>query len=232
MDFILGSLLNNKMNLCEWNNFSNQLTNLRDKINNNKEVIGPFSLLGLIDDPALQRKASEIFTNYHYPHDHSLPITDHYQKHKKIRIGYFSGDFKSIPVAYLTAELYELHDRNCFEIHAFSLGKNTKDEMNLRIKAGVDLFHDVQLMSHKEVVLLARSLEIDIAVDLGGFSGNSRPKVFAMSAAPIQISYIGFLGTMGADYYDYLIADPIMIPKKISKILLRKNCLSTLFSSQ
>ena len=222
MDFILGSLLNNKMNLCEWDNFSDQLKNLRDKINNNKEVIGPFSLLGLIDDPALQRKTSEIFTNYHYPHDHSLPKINFYSKHKKIRIGYFSGDFKVHPVAYLTAELYELHDRNCFEIHAFSLGKNTKDEMNLRVKAGVDQFHDVQLMSHKEVVLLARSLEIDIAVDLGGFSGNSRPKVFAMSAAPIQISYIGFLGTMGADYYDYLIADPIMIPKKNQKYFVEK----------
>jgi predicted O-linked N-acetylglucosamine transferase (SPINDLY family) len=89
--------------------------------------------------------------------------------------------------------------------------------MNLRVKAGVDRFHDVHSMSHKEIALLARSLEIDIAVDLSGYTGESRTDVFAMSAAPIQLSYIGFLGTMGADYYDYLIADPIMIPEKNKK---------------
>jgi predicted O-linked N-acetylglucosamine transferase (SPINDLY family) len=94
--------------------------------------------------------------------------------------------------------------------------------MNLRIKAGVDHFHDVGLMSHKEIVLLSRSLEIDIAVDLGGLTAESRTDVFAMSAAPIQLSYIGFLGSMGAEYYDYLIADPVMIPKESQKYYVEK----------
>ena len=221
MDFILGDLLNTKMHLCIWDDFSNQLDMLRLKINNNEEVIGPFNLMGLIDDPALQRRTSEIFTNYHYPQDHTLPITDHYQKHKKIRIGYFSADFREHPVGYLTAELYEVHDRNHFEIHAFSLGRDTKDKTNLRIKEGVDKFHDVRSLSNKEIVLLARSLEIDIAVDLGGHTAHSRPEVFAMSAAPIQVVYM-FLGTMGADYYDYLIAGQSMIPKKNHKHFLEK----------
>ena len=79
--------------------------------------------------------------------------------------------------------------------------------MNLRIKAGVDHFHDVRTMSHKDVAMLARSVELDIAVDLGGFTQNSRTGIFAMSAAPIQISWIGYPGTMGANYYDYLVAD-------------------------
>ena len=98
----------------------------------------------------------------------------------------------------------------------------TNGLINLRIKAGVDYFHDVDAMSHKDVVLLARSLEIDIAVDLGGLTSEARPDVFAMSAAPIQLSYIGYLGTMGADYYDYLIADPIMIPKESQKHYVEK----------
>ena len=221
MDFLFGTLLNHKMNLCIWDDFSSQLKELRDRINNNEKVIGPFNLMGLIDDPALHRKASEIFTNYHYPKNYTLCEITPYPKHKKIRIGYFSGDFKIHPVAYLTAELYEVHDRNQFEIHAFSLSKDSKDYMNLRIKSGVDHFHDVFNKSDQEVALLARSFEIDIAVDLGGFSGNSRPRVFAMSAAPIQLTYM-FLGTMGADYYDYLIADPIMIPKKNHKHFLEK----------
>ena len=101
------------------------------------------------------------------PKSNILPPILNHPKHLKIKIGYFSGDFREHPVSYLTAELYEVHNRDQFEIHAFSFGPDTKDEMNLRIKAGVDHFHDVDLMSHKEIVLLSRSLEIDIAVDLG-----------------------------------------------------------------
>ena len=120
------------------------------------------------------------------------------------------------------AELYELHDRERFEIHAFSFGPDTKDEMNLRIKAGVDRFHDVHTMSHKEVAMLSRSLEIDIAVDLGGYTANCRTGIFAMSAAPIQIGYIGYLGTMAADYMDYLIADQTIIPQENQKYFSEK----------
>ena len=149
-------------------------------------------------------------------------MIENHPKHQKIRIGYFSGDFREHPLSYLTAELYEVHNRSHFEIHAFSFGKETNDEMNLRIKAGVDHFHDVDLMSHKEIAELARSLEIDIAVDLGGLTAEARTDVFAMSAAPIQLSYIGYLGTMGADYYDYLVADPIMIPKESQKYYVEK----------
>ncbi|MCP4932583.1 MAG: hypothetical protein GY912_11475, partial [Candidatus Marinimicrobia bacterium] len=134
--------------------------------------------------------------------------------HNKIRIGYFSADFRDHPVAYLTAELYEMHDRERFEIHAFSFGPDTEDEMTLRIKQGVDHFHDVRTMSHKDAAMLARSLEIDIAVDLGGYTQDCRTEIFALSVAPIQISYIGYSGTMGAKYYDYLVADETLIPEK------------------
>jgi predicted O-linked N-acetylglucosamine transferase (SPINDLY family) len=222
LEFILGDVLNNKMNLCDWSNLSKYLKDLRNKIISNEKVIGPFSLLGLMDDPAFHRLASEIFSNFYYPRNNSLEKINIVSDSPKIRIGYFSSDFKVHPVGLLTAELYELHDRKCFEIHAFSLGPNTKDEVNLRIKAGVDHFHDVESMSHKEIVLLARSLEIDIAVDLAGFTAKSRTDIFAMSVAPIQLSYIGWLGTMGADYYDYLIADPIMIPKESQKHYVEK----------
>ncbi len=171
-------------------------------------------MIGLIDDPDLQRKVTEIFVNKHHPKNRDLPIIALYPKQKKIRIGYFSCDFHEHPVAALTAELYEVHDRNHFEIHAFSYGPDTEDKMNLRIKAGVDHFHDVRAMPHKDVAMLARSLEIDIAVDLGGFTQDARTGIFAMSAAPIQVSYIGYIGTLGANYYDYLVADQTMIPKE------------------
>ena len=211
LNFLLGNLLHTKMRLCIWDDLPNRLNELTKKINNNEKVIPPFHLLGLIDDPEIQRKTAEIFTNLK---NHDLPRIGKYPKHKKIRIGYFSADFREHPVSALTAELYEVHDRGQFEIHAFSYGSDTKDKMNLRIKAGVDHFHEVHTMSHKDVVLLARSLEIDIAVDIGGYTVNCRTEIFALSAAPIQISYIGYIGTMGADYYDYLVADQTMVPKE------------------
>ena len=210
------------MHLCEWNETQKLLDETRKKIVNNEKVIDSFNLMGLIDDPAIQRKATEIRINNAFPRNSTLPLIDEYPKHPKIRVGYFSADFREHPVGYLTAELYELHNRDHFEVHAFSFGPDTKDEMNLRIKAGVDHFHDVKKMSHKEMALLVRSLEIDIAVDLGGFTHDARTDVFAMSAAPIQLSYIGYLGTMGADYYDYLIADPVMIPKENQKHYVEK----------
>jgi len=210
------------MNSCNWDGLTELLVDAKKRIVDNERVVEPFTLLGLIDDSAIQRKTTELRVNTHHPKNQTLPIINQYPKHPKIRIGYFSADFREHPLAYLTAELYELHDRNDFEIHAFSYGPDTKDEMNLRIKAGVDHFHNVQSFSHKEMALLVRSLEIDIAVDLGGFTHDARTDVFAMSAAPIQLSYIGYLGTMGADYYDYLIADPIMIPKESQKYYAEK----------
>ena len=217
LDYLLGSKLGTKMNLCLWTNLLIDLKEVIIKTNTGEPSVTPFDLMGLADDPKIQRKASEIYSLKKHPKSYTLKNIKPYPKHKKIRIGYFSSDFKIHPVAYLTAGLYELHNREHFEVHAFSLGPDTNDEMNLRVKAGVDHFHDVHLMSHKEIALLARSLEIDIAVDLAGYTAESRTDVFAMSAAPIQLSYIGFLGTMGADYYDYLIADPIMIPEKNKK---------------
>ena len=222
MDFILGDILNSKMHLCEWDETQKLLEDTRKKIVNNEKVIEPFNLMGLIDDPALQIKAQRLRITGDHPKSNILPAIDQYPKHPKIRIGYFSADFREHPVGYLTAELYELHDRDHFEVHAFSFGPDTKDEMNLRIKAGVDHFHDVNKLSHKEIALFARSLEIDIAIDLGGLTAEARTDVFAMSAAPIQLSYIGYLGTMGADYYDYLIADPVMIPKESQKYYAEK----------
>ena len=115
-----------------------------------------------------------------------------------------------------------MHDRSQFEIHAFSFGPDTNDEMNLRIKAGVDHFHDVREMSHKDLALFSRSLEIDIAVDLGGYTADCRTEIFAMSAAPIQLCYIGVLSTMGSDYYDYIIVGKGMIPKKNQKYYAEK----------
>ena len=210
-DYILGNLIHSKLHLCIWDDFSDYLLEIEKNIKNNNKVVDPFPLLALIDDPKLHQKAAKIYISDKYPINYDLPRISKYPQHEKIRIGYFSADFRIHPVANLTAELYEIHDRTEFEIHAFSFGPDTNDEMNLRIKSGVDFFHNVHSMAHSDVVLLSRSLEIDIAVDLGGFTQDNRTGIFAMKAAPIQVNYLGYSSTMGAEYMDYIIADKVLI---------------------
>ena len=213
-DFVLGAILHIKMQLGIWDNFSNNVDTLVKGVTLGKNVSSPFPLHSLIDNPGIQKISSESYYKNRFSYKHRLPIISKYRGHEKIRIGYFSPDFKNHPVAHLAAGLFEHHDRNNFEIHAFSFDMGSVDEFTDRIKAGVDYFHQIQTLSDKQITLLSRSLEIDIAVDLVGFTAGCRPNIFAMKAAPIQVGYLGFLGTMGADYYDYIVADTTMIPEE------------------
>jgi predicted O-linked N-acetylglucosamine transferase (SPINDLY family) len=201
------------MHLGIWDDLAYRLNELTHKIYNHEKVAVPFPVLALIDDPEIQKKTAEIFVNEKCPASHVLPKIQRHLQHAKLRIGYFSADFRIHPMTHLTAELYETHDRNQFEIYAFYFGPDTKDIMNLRIKAGVDHFLDVRTLSDNDIIMLARNFEIDIAVDLSGYTAGSRTGIFAERSAPIQINYLGYPGTMGADYIDYLIADRTLIPE-------------------
>jgi len=213
IDCNFGNLLHTKMHICRWDNFSNDLEELLNKINHGEKTIDPFSLSSLIDDAKIQLKNAEIMVKDKFQVDNALSKINKYSNHTKIRIGYFSADFNQHPVSFLSAEIYELHNRSQFEIYAFSFGPDTNDEMNLRIKKGVDNFYDVHMMSDNDISLLSRSLEIDIAIDLGGFTANNRLDIFALSPAPIQINYLGYPGTLGANFIDYIVADEILIPE-------------------
>ena len=214
IDFILGESLSAKMSLCIWDDLPNSISAIKAKTSNNEKATTPFRMLSFIDELKTHKKTAEIYVKARYPKDNSLSKIERYSRHSKIKIGYFSPDFREHPISTLSAGLYESHDRIQFEVHAFSFGPDTNDEMNLRIKSGVDYFHDVRTMSYKEITLFSRSLEIDIAVDLAGHTSNSRTEIFAMSAAPIQLSYLGYLGTMGSNFYDYILADLTIIPEE------------------
>ena len=222
INFILGDLLHTKMQLCIWDDLSSQLDELKNKINNSEKVINPFPLLALIDNPELQMKTAEIFVNEKYPQSHVLSKIERYPKHKKIRIGYFSGDFHNHATMHLMAELFECHDKLFFELIAFSFGPNKQDQWRQRAFLSFDKFVDVRLKSDREISLLARQMEIDIAIDLKGYTRNCRPNIFAEGCAPIQVSYLGYPGTMTASYMDYLIADRTLIPEEKKHHYLEK----------
>jgi predicted O-linked N-acetylglucosamine transferase (SPINDLY family) len=210
--FLMGLRLHLKMSLCDWRDFDNNVAALRARIALGEAVCPPFPLLGLIGSPRLQRCAAETWVREICPPKHSLPAPAKYPRHPRICVGYFSADFRNHPVSYLAAELFERHDRARFETVAFSYGPNTQDPMRKRLEHAFEHFVDVRGRTDLDVARLARQLEVDIAVDLGGFTQDARAGIFALRAAPIQVSYLGFLGTLGAPYMDYLIADPVAVP--------------------
>jgi predicted O-linked N-acetylglucosamine transferase (SPINDLY family) len=139
-----------------------------------------------------------------------------------LRIGYFSADLHYHPVAIWLAEQIENHDKSKFELFAFSFRSDIKDPMRARLEASFDHFIEVDKMSDLQVAKLSRELGIDIALDLGGHTADSRLGIFAARAAPIQVSHLGFPGSMGAQYIDYVISDTHSIPESSQKYFTEK----------
>lgn len=214
--FLHGLRLYTKLNICDWQDFDAEVATLLAEVARGESASPPFSLLMLTDAPVPLRKTAEIWAREEHPRSSILgPMPKRAPSEKrgaKIRVGYFSMDFHNHPVSQLLAGVIEAHDRDKFEAVAFSYGPDTQDDMRWRIKQAFDQFIDVRERSDQEIAALARRMEIDIAVDLAGYTGQPRTGVFALGAAPLQVNFLGYPGTMGAVYYDYLIADRIVIP--------------------
>ena len=222
IDYLLGDLIHTKMLINDWNELIFRIQMLYDNLEEHPQLIAAFDSLLISDAPDLQLKIAKIWAEDLYPLQETLPKLVKKQVKKKIRVGYFSADFGDHPVSYLTAELFELHDKNQFEIVAFSLGHRNNDQMLKRLKKSFNQFIHVADRSDREIALLARELEIDIAVDLGGYTKDNRPGIFSFRAAPIQLSYIGYLGTMGTNFIDYILADPTLIPMDLQEFYSEK----------
>jgi len=130
----------------------------------------------------------------------------------RIRVAYLSGDFHEHPVAILTVELFELHDRCRFEVHAISLGPKKQSSFRSRLEKSFDHWHNVQTMEDQEVANLIQDIGIDIVVDLSGHTDNARSFILAQRPAPIQVNYLGFTATLGADFIDYILVDRFVAP--------------------
>ena len=211
-EFLEGMRLHFRMKLCQWTDFPEEIEALVKGVQEGKPVMKPFELLGLLDSPELLLKASQRYADVKFKKQVTLGPILKRAPDGKICIGYYSADFRNHAVSYLMAELFELHDKSRFEILGFSFGPNVNDEMHQRVSESFDQFIDVRKMSDKEVSKLSRELGVDIAIDLTGYTKDSRPGIFAERAAPVQVSYLGYIGSMGADYIDYIIADKMVVP--------------------
>ncbi len=213
-EYLSGLLLHTQMKLCAWQDFQDKVSYLIENIHSGYKVSSAFPIFAFADDLGIQRKSAEIWSADKHPFNSLLgPIKKH-PRRPKIRLGYFSADFHNHATAYLMAELFELHDKEKFELIAFSFGPDTKDEMQIRVSKAFDHFINVANLSDLEIALLSRELGIDIAIDLKGVTQDYRLSIFSYRAAPIQVSYLGYPGTLGTDYIDYLIADKTLIPQQ------------------
>jgi predicted O-linked N-acetylglucosamine transferase (SPINDLY family) len=222
IDWTFGDLVHTKMKMCAWSGLADLLEMVSKKVMADESVISPLPIIALNDNVLLHKKSSEIYIEKKFPKNLSLGPIHKYPLKDKIRIGYFSADLRNHPVSFLTSELFELHDKNKFEIIAFSFGADDKSPMRSRLCQAFNQFIDVSNMSDLNIAKLSRDLNINIAVDLGGHTAGGRTGIFSFLAAPIQLSYIGYLGTMGAEYFDYLIADEAILPLDLQKFYSEK----------
>jgi protein O-GlcNAc transferase len=222
IDWVLGDWLRLKMKICSWSEFEKSFDLISEKLIANENVTSPFPFLSLTDDGLLHKKSSEIYVQSKYPSNSVLgPILRH-SNNQKIRVGYFSADFHNHATGYLMAELFELQDKSKFELIGFSFGPIANDGMRQRLEKSFDQFIEVGGKSDVEIAKLSRELNIDIAVDLKGFTQDARTGIFAYRAAPIQVNYLGYPGSLGVDYIDYIIADKTLIPPQSQELYSEK----------
>ena len=211
-DYLEGNLITLRMHLANWEHVEAELNTLLNKLRDGLNVVMPFTLLSLIDDSAIHLEASRLFIRKVAPNK-ALPIGALGYSHRKIRIGYFSSDLREHPVGMLIGEMIDQHNRNQFEVYGFSLlAAKNGDIFRDRLVRSYDHFIHCDALPDDEIVAKARECEIDIAIDLNGHTQDNRPSIFALGVAPLQINYLGYPGTMGATFMDYIIADKTIIP--------------------
>lgn len=198
---------------CDWRCLSERIDRIAANIQSGKRACLPFVAMGLLDEPALQLKAAQALVRAATPAAPQLGTVPKRRAAAKIRLGYFSADFHNHATAWLMAQLFELHDREVFELFAFSFGPPSEDEMRQRVSRAFDHFIDVNALSDLQVAQLSRERGIDIAIDLKGHSKDSRLGMLAQRCAPVQVNYLVYPGSIGGPYMDYIIADEIVIPR-------------------
>ncbi|MFM8821579.1 MAG: tetratricopeptide repeat protein [Phenylobacterium sp.] len=209
---LTGALLDQQMRCCDWRDFETLQTEVREGVRRGEPVTIPFTFLAHNDDPADQMACVRTHLRGRFPQTPPAVWTGDTYRHDRIRVGYVSSDLRVHAVSQLIVGLLERHDRSRFEIHAYALPPSTRDDMRDRVRAACDTFTDVSRLGDAAIADLLRAAEIDIAVDLNGFTTHCRPGVFMRRCAPVQINYLGYPGAMGARTADYILADHTVIP--------------------
>lgn len=210
---LLGHGLHARLLGCDWDGLDAAFAQLADAVEAGRPACEPFAALLTPLSGAQQRRVAEaaVRQNWrvHVPAS-ALPAPP--PGDGRLRIGYFSADFRDHPIARLLVGVLERHDRRRVEVSAFAFGPPGEDAMRTRVAAAVEHFVDVRGHDDAAIVALARARGLDLAIDLGGATRGARPGVFARRVAPLQVAWLGFAGTSGAPFIDYVVADRIVLP--------------------
>ena len=208
-----GACLHAQLQLCDWTDHAGQVRDVVESMARGEAVDFPFSFLAVCDSPSLQLQCARRFAELQRAGQRPLWAGEPYT-HERIRVAYISADFLEHPTSYLMAGLFEKHDRRRFETIAISLREEEESPMARRVKAAFERVIVAESLPDYEIARLIRNLEIDIAVDLMGYTGEHRTGIFTHRPAPIQVNYLGFPATMGSSDIDYIVADDFLIPEE------------------
>jgi predicted O-linked N-acetylglucosamine transferase (SPINDLY family) len=208
----LAQLVYHRARACDWSDAGAEAT-LLSAVRQNAARIPPFMLI-----PTAATAADQLICARKWVEHFAVPAQQVFAHRAapragRLRIGYLSSDFHDHATAYLIAELIERHDRERFEIHGYSYGPDPGGAMRTRLVSAFDRFTDIDALSHRDAAARIRADDIDILVDLKGHTHRARPKILAFRPAPVQVNYLGFPGTMGAPFIDYIVADDFIAPR-------------------
>jgi protein O-GlcNAc transferase len=220
--YLRGLLLHAKMQCCHWDLFADESQQLMLDVRAGQCVSGPFGLLSLSGNAHDQLVCAQTWVRDKYPPSAPSIISRKPYAHDRIRLAYLSGDFHDHPVPRLMSGVFDRHDPTRFETVAVSFGPEHESAMRQALKVGFGHFVDACHQSDQQIVDQLRDLEVDIAVDLMGFTRDARTSILARRPAPVQVNYLGYPATMGAPYIDYIIADQFVIPQAAQRFYAEK----------
>jgi protein O-GlcNAc transferase len=212
---IAARLFHAKLQCCDWSDYEDSRASLAARVGRGEHAGDPFSFLVHADCPAAQRRCAEIESARRFSIRRPISLPPSGRDRARLRIAYLSADFKAHPVGQLLAGVLESHDRHRFEIFALSASADDGSDIRRRIVAACEHFEDVASLPDAALAVRIAELGIDIAVDLGGHTQGSRTRALAHRPAPVQLQFLGFPGTLGASFVDYIVADRRVIPEEL-----------------
>jgi predicted O-linked N-acetylglucosamine transferase (SPINDLY family) len=217
IEYVPGDLLHARAHICDWQGRTEGWSKVIRALRDDARVSTPFALLASPASAADHRKCSMIYAANRIPPAATQSWRGERASHERIRVAYLSDDFREHPTSHLAAGLFEHHDRTRFETIGISYGVDDGSAMRARVSRAFDRFVDVRHKSDPAIARLIRELEVDIAIDLMGYTAGMRANLLVQRPAPLQVSYLGYPGTMGAEFIDYILADHVVIPQEHRK---------------
>lgn len=222
LPYILGERLYARMRLCAWDGFKEDRRRILEAVENAQPATSPLPFLSISSSPAAQLQCQKNHVARSIP-PVSRPLwSGQKYSHDKIRLAYVSADLGEHVVSQVAASAFEAHDRSRFELTALNFGASAESVTRSRLLGAFDRFVDMREKNDREIAALIREMEIDIVVDPSGFTKHARTAIIAHRPAPVQVNWLGFAGTMGADYFDYIVADETVIRPQEEKFYAEK----------